>query len=223
MLKPGLVYIGQPSIHLHEMICLALYLEAPLALSDKQSLEIAQKFSGLITVFELSRTNTLNHFISGLKELYTNLQPYELEPFFLAYPEHKKIKVYHLLESAIALKPCNDRTTFCSSFNHLKKLVPLNADFLSLGPIGYLSFKKHQKALEKIFYSFLDSNKEGKFLVAQILNDAKGKKIESEQTLDQIHFINLAFSGFEDLSKTHILPAHGLIDVACQMLKINYS
>lgn len=217
MLNPGLIFIGAPSIHFHEMICLALCLNAPLAVSDENCFEIACRFKDLISVTKLGQELTLTLFLAGFDSVITNLQPYELNTFFLTHQEFKKIKVMHLLEGGIKIKPCPEGTIFCSSFIYLKNLLPLNAKWQHLGPVGYISFKKHKKALEKIFYSMTQAPLEANFLIAQIINDEKSLSINSEHLLDQAYFINLALSGPALEKKNNFLPCHGLIDIACHL------
>jgi hypothetical protein len=217
MLKPGLVFIGQPSLHLHELLSLALYLEAPMALSDPMSYEIVKKFSEIIPVYKLSEEYSFNFFISGINRLYTNLQPKELEPFFLAHPEASKLEVFHIFEKGIKFYNSPSQKKYCSSFLHTKQFIPLDCEWVNLGAIGYLSFQKHKKAIRKILNPFVPYLKEAKFYVCQILNDCKSEKILSENTLDQIRFINLAFTGFDGDKHTDIIPAHGLLDASLDM------
>lgn len=215
MLKAGLIFIGKPSIHLHEMISLALCLKAPLAVSDPTCFEICQKFSSILALIRLDQYTTPNQFMAGIEVLYTNLQPYELLPFFTAYPHYESLKVYHLIENGITIRPCKEGTVFCSSFSHNQKLVPTSAKWQNLGPVGYLSFKKYKKELLGILESTITHDKLARLSVAQFLNDSSSFKILSEHTLDQIEFINMAFSGFDEDKSHQVIPAHGLVDIAC--------
>jgi hypothetical protein len=217
MLKPGIVFIGKPSIHLHELLCLALYLEAPIALSDEVSFEIAKKFSGIIPVFKFSNEFNFNYFVSDKLELYTNLLPEEVAAFFEARPDLKRIKVMHIVENGLSLLKSKDGSLFCSSFLHTKSLIPINSQWINLGPIGPLSYQKHKKKLKELLYTFMPKQEECLFYITQILNDVYSKRFKEEDTLDQIRFLNLAFSGFDAPFTKEVLPAHGLIDAAIDL------
>lgn len=217
MLKQGLVFIGKPSIHLHELICLALYLDAPLALSDSQSFEIAQKFSDIIHIHKLSEALSFTYFVSGFSEVFTNLQPEELKAFFLTN-QTPKIKFYHLVEEVLKFKTV-ENSMFCSSFPHTKQLIPSGCSWINLGPIGFLSFQKHKKALLKILNSFIPALDEARFYMAQIMNDSTQSHITKEQTLDQIEFINLCLSGIPVQKTPTCIAAHGLINPAIELAK----
>jgi hypothetical protein len=218
MLKHGIIFVGKPSIHLHELLSLALYLEAPIAVSDETSYEICSKFSELIPVFRLSEEFSMNLFISGLTHLYTNLQPDELAPFFLSHPEHKKLNIKHVVETGIKIKNVPG-SVFCSTFYHTKQLVPIGCEWENLGAIGHLSFQKHKKKLIRILQTFLPSITDAKFFVSQIFSDATHTHYTKEQTLDNIEFINLAFCGFDKNLNLNVIPAHGLIDAAIEVSK----
>lgn len=217
MLKPGIIFIGKPSIHLHELLCLALYLNAPIALSDELSFEIVKKFSGIIPVFQFSKDFNFNYFISDKNELYTNLLPEEVASFFQARPDLKKIKVMHVIENGLNLLKSPEGSQFCSSFAHTKSLVPIHSNWINLGPIGPLSYEKHKKQIKQILLTFMPKQEECLFYICQILNDLHGKQFKEEDTLDQIKFLNLAFCGFDSAFTKNVIPAHGLVDAAIDM------
>lgn len=214
MLKPGIVFVGSPSIHLHELICLALYLGAPIALSDQVSYEITKKFSGIIPVILFSQETNFNYFVSDKTDLYTNLLPEEVSAFFQSRPDLKKLKVMHIVENGLNLLKSPEGSQFCSSYPHTKSLIPINSKWINLGPIGSLSYQKHKKRLKEILSSFIPRQDECLFYITQVLNDLHSKRFKEEDTLDQIRFLNLAFSGFESAFTKEIIPAHGLLDAA---------
>ncbi len=217
MLKTGVVYIGKPTIHLHELLSLALYLDAPIALSDEISYNICKNFSEIIPVYLLSKEFSFNFFLSGLNLLYTNLQPSEIAAFIQAHPEMNKLQIRHLIEEGIKITPAFKPSVFCSSFLHTKKYVPSDNEWVNLGPVGSLSYQKHKKTIRKILASFFPISPDTQFFVAQILQDSQDPCINSEDTLDQIYFLNLAFNGFDKPSS--VIPAHGLLDAAIDMTK----
>lgn len=217
MLKPGIVFIGKPSIHLHELLCLALYLEAPIAISEEVSFEIAKKFSSIIPVYRLTKEFNFNYFVSDKSTLFTNLLPEEVSPFFQARPDLKNLKVMHVVENGLNLLKSKEGSLFCSSFIHTKALIPTNSEWINLGPIGPLSYQKHKKKINELLLTFMPQQKESLFYVTQILYDINSKRFKEEQTLDQIRFLNLAFSGFMSPFTKDIIPAHGLVDAAINM------
>lgn len=214
MLKPGVVFVGKPSIHLHELLCLALYLSAPIALSDPVSYEIAKKFSEIIPILFFDQTFNFNFFVSDKTNLYTNLLPEEVCAFFQSRPDLKKIKVMHIVENGLRLLKSPEGSVFCSSFNHTKSLVPLDCKWINLGPIGALSYQKHKKILKTILSDFMPKMGDSLFYVTQILNDVHSRRFKQEDTLDQVQFLNLAFSGFNHEIFNDVLAGHGLIDAA---------
>jgi hypothetical protein len=220
MLKPGIVFIGAPTMALHQLLCLALYLEAPLALSDETSYHIAKKFSPIIPIYLLSQEFNFTCFVSGFKQLFTNLTPQELERFFLTRPDLKKIEILHLLEETQTNLKGSKEHLFCSSFLHHKALVPLNSQWINLGPLGALSYQKHKKALQTILTSFMPKQDKALDVITQIIHNAQGPALSKEDTLDQMECLTLSFEGFDNKTTPYkVLPAHGLVDAACSITK----
>lgn len=208
--KIGILFVGKPSFHLHEAICLALYLDAPIALTDDASYAIAQKFSELIKITQISESFSPGMFISGFETIYTNLQPIEFSPFIQMKFLPQKLQVIHIFEEHFNFLTPPKNVTFCSSLPHVRNKIPSSCSFENLGNIGYLSFKKHQKDLLKIAEFELSKNHAKRLNVLNLTVDCKDPSFKDEQSLDEIHFHHLSLCGLEDNNST--IAMHGLLD-----------
>lgn len=208
--KIGILFVGKPSFHLHEAICLALYLDAPIAFTDDTSYNIAEKFRDLIKLSQISESFSPGMFISGFETVYTNLQPVEFSPFIQIKFVPQKLKVIHIFEEHFSFLVSPKNVTFCSSLPHIKNKIPENCVFENLGNIGFLSFKKHQKALIKLAEFELSKNNTKRLNVLDLTIDCKDRIFNDEQSLDQIHFYKSSMCGFDNNNDT--IAMHGLLD-----------
>jgi len=213
MLKPGVLYIGKPSFHLHESLCLALYLEAPLLCSDPASYELCQKFSSLIKIHLLSENFTARFFVSGLSHLFTNLQPEEFKNLFQVPSSSIALNVYHLIEEHLYALNKHFSAQYCSSLPHTQTLTPENSTWHYLGPIGHLAYLKHKKALRELFFQSLKKSISSDCPVLHILNNRNEKIFDRDETLDEVEFIPIALCGLNGTNRK-ILSGVGLINPA---------
>lgn len=218
MLKPGLLFIGKPSLHLHEMLNLALFLKAPLVCTDPLSYQICQKFGGLIPIHLLSDTFSFSYFTAGLTDLYTNLLPKELKNLLSNRLFAKPLKVYHFIEPHLMSLDPSKNVDFISSFPHTQGLVHESCRFHYLGNIGHKAYTLHKKALTELYFQSLKTKITSDFPVLQVSCDAKNIGIQNEATLDEIFFIKTAFSGFES-DNNGKLPGFGLLTAALEQTK----
>jgi len=208
--KVGILFVGKPSFHLHEAICLALYLEAPIAFTDADSLQIAEKFEGIIKVIHINDTFSPGMFISGFEKIYTNLQPVEFAPFIQIQFIPKKMQVVHLFEEHFHFLTPPKNAIFASSLLDAKFKIPSTCEFEYLGPISYLSFIKNKKELRKLAELELSKNTSKRLKILDLTIDSSDLSFSDEQSIDQIHFHKSSICGFEN--RNSAIAIHGLVD-----------